>query len=195
MGNTKITGKVIRYAGFDKKTGRIVHMHSRFSVQENRFVEIPVEELTARFSKDTSIVAKLSDRDPSNLDFLKVELNDEGERLGPMQVDPVARRLVARPRLVLTADKRELVGDGQDSAKIGISVVDATGNAVPGASGAVQITTDRGRLSNRGGIVNLVSGQAATTLTSVNETVRRIRVTATSPDGKFSPGYVDLAFL
>jgi len=186
---------VIRYAGYDKATGLIVHTHSLFSVPQNRFVEIPLEDLKARFSKNKEIVAKLSDRDPENLDYVKLEPTDAGEGSGPVMVDPVQRKLVPRPSLAVSADKSQLAGDGQDSAKIEIAVLDGNGNALTGASGAVTVTTGRGKLSDRGGVVTLVNGRATTTLTSVNETVKRVRVSAASPDGLFLSGHVDLEFV
>jgi hypothetical protein len=188
------TKPVIRYAGYDKKSGKIVHMHSRFSVAENRFVEMPIDELIARFSRDASVVAKLSDGDAGNLDFLQVVMQHEGERLGPTLVDPVQRRLVHRPALVLSADRREITGDGQDFATITVAVHDAHGQVVGGATGLVKVTTERGRLSDRGGVVTLVSGRATTTLTAANETAHRVRVSARSLQGPMSPGHIDLEF-
>jgi len=189
------SGPFILYAAYDKVSGKIIHTHWRFSVSENRYVEIPVEELRAMFSNEMEIVEKLSNRDRSNLDFLKIELAHANETLGPVMVDPVQRTLVPRPKLALTADKREVMGDGKDSVKIDIAAVDSKGKTLPTASGAVKLTTQRGRLSDRGGIVNLVNGRATTTLTSVNETVQRVRVSAASLDGPFTPGYVDLEFV
>jgi hypothetical protein len=185
---------VIRYAGYDKPTGMIIHTHARFSVQQDRYVEIPTEELKARFSKNAEIVAKLSNRDPHNLEYIQLDPGSATKRQGPMMVDPVHGKLVAKPRLALSADKLQLAGDGQDTAKIEISVLDESGNAMSGASGAVKITTERGRLADRGGVVNLSQGRAATTLTSVNETVSRVRVSAASLDGSFCSAHVDFEF-
>ena len=107
----------------------------RFSVQQDRYVEIPTEELKARFSKNAEIVAKLSNRDPHNLEYIQLDPGSATKRQGPMMVDPVHGKLVAKPRLALSADKLQLAGDGQDTARIEISVLDESGNAMSGASG------------------------------------------------------------
>jgi hypothetical protein len=186
------TANGIQYAGFDKVTGRIVQLHTRFSVAEGRYVEVPIDELKTRFSKHEPIVQQLSDRNPNNLDFIKVE---SGEIAGPMMVDVVRRKLVPQQALALSSDKSEIVGDGQDSANLDISVVDSGGNLMANTSGEVRVTTSRGKLSARGGIVSLVGGRATLTLTSANETVSRVRVTAASVDRSFVPANLDLEFL
>jgi hypothetical protein len=188
----------IRYAGYDIKTGRIVHTHARFSIQENRYVEIPIDELKSIFSADAGIVAKLSDGDPVSLDYIKIdparaaELSDPGT---PAMVDTATRRLVARPRLVLSTTANQLAGDGQDSADIAIALVNEHGAPVEGAAGAVKVTTERGKLSARGGLVNLVDGQASITLTSTSETVSHVRVTAAPVDRVYASAFLDLEFV
>jgi hypothetical protein len=186
---------VIQYAGYDKPTGRIIHTHSRFSVAENRYVEIPIAELNARFSKHDFIVGRLSNRDPNNLDFIKIESSGAGHPIGPMMVDSVQRKLIPKSCLTLSTNKSEIAGDGKDSAEILVSVVDSQGKVVDSASGAIKIATTRGRLSTRGGVVNLVNGRATTTLTSANETVNKVRVSVASLDGPYTPAHVDLEFV
>ncbi|MGB6986734.1 MAG: hypothetical protein WBD74_12240 [Candidatus Aquilonibacter sp.] len=162
---------------------------------ENRYVEIPIETLKARFSNDAEVVSKLSDRDPKNLEFIEIDLAGVRPGSAALMVDPAKRRLVERPALALSADKLQITGDGNDSADIEISVVDANGKRLNGASGAAKVTTSRGKLSTRGGIVNLVKGHATVTLTSANETVNRVRVWVSSPDHSFSAARLDLEFV
>ena len=187
--------QVIQYAGYDKTTGRIVHTHTRFSVQENRYVEIPIDELRRMFSNDGQVLGRVTNRDPNNLDYLKVELPESGRNFGPMMVDHAHRKLVPRSSLKLHTNKREIAGDGQDSADIEMSVVDPEGKVIESYAGAIKVTTSRGRLSARGGLVNLERGRARITLTSANETVSHVRVTATSVGHTFAATHIDLEFV
>jgi hypothetical protein len=195
MGSPGSAPEEIRYAGYDIKTGRIVHTHARFSIQENRYVEIPIDELKATFSADAGIVAKLSDGDPVSLDYIKLDPARAAELSDPAMVDTAHRRLVARPRLVLSTTANQLAGDGQDSADIAIALVNEHGAPVKGAAGAVKVTTERGKLSARGGLVNLVDGRASITLTSTNETVSHVRVTAAPVDRVYASAFLDLEFV
>ena len=120
------------------------------------------------------------------------ELSDPGT---PAMVDTATRRLVARPRLVLSTTANQLAGDGQDSADIAIALVNEHGAHVEGAAGAVKVTTERGKLSARGGLVNLVDGRASIILTSTNETVSHVRVTAAPVDRVYASAFLDLEFV
>ena len=110
-------------------------------------------------------------------------------------VDLEKRTLVRRPHIALSAGKRELSGDGEDSTEIHLSVVDDHGRVVTHAAGAVKVTTQRGRLSARGGIVNLAHGKATVTLTSANETVSKVWVSAAAVDRTFISGRLDVEFV
>jgi hypothetical protein len=198
----------IRYVAYDKATGQILHVHSEFNVRDEKFVEIPLEELQKTFANEPSIVSRLSTNNPNNLDFIKIETATVSQplgaaietagttgHLGAVMVDPVQKKLVMKTRLTVSSDKRQLVGDGQETAKIEISAVDEQGKVLSDAAGTVKVTTTRGRLSSRGGIVTLAHGRAAIELTAANETVSSVRVEATSPEDKFVSGHVDLEFL
>ena len=186
----------IQYVAFDRRTGRILHRHSRYSVEANEHVEADENELRAMLLRDSSLLASLTDRDPANLDILKVRPHDAGPAPGKaMMVDVAHRKLVQKPDLLLTADKREIVGDGHDRATIEIQVVDMHGKRRHTVEDRIKITTSRGKLSSRGGIVDLVEGRATITLTSVNETVDRVRVGAVSLTGACASGYLTLEFV
>jgi hypothetical protein len=182
--------EIIRYVGYDIKTGRIVHTHSQLSALDNSYVEVPVEQLKERFSADPVVLAKLTDGDAANLDFIRAGARSRA----PMLVDPVNRRLVAPPRLVLAADRTELAGDGQDSVELAITVVDQDDRVLEGTAGTVKVETSRGKLSVRAGQVDLAGGHATVTLTSANETVSRVRVRASLPGQPCLPARLDLEF-
>lgn len=99
------------------------------------------------------------------------------------------------PMLRLTAKKTELVGDGEDMAEIIVEAVNSDGKPVTSCNAAVLVTTERGRLSERGGRITLKKGTGRITLTSVNETVHRVRVRAVSPEGALEPADLLLEFV
>lgn len=185
---------VVRYVGYDTTTGRIVHTHSEFSVAENKYVTIPLEDLKAQFSADPTVVSRVRDGNPDHLDFIKVESHQAAEPIGRLCVDPEHRTLVLRPHLALSSTSSELVGDGDDQAEIVIVLTRGHGR-VHGATGDVRVTTTRGRLSARGGVVSLVDGRATIGLTAANETVRRVRVTAAAVDAVWASGHLELEFV
>jgi hypothetical protein len=186
----------IRYVAFDNRTGRILQTHSRISASTRQYVEVPVDELRRMLAKDSSLLAKLTDKDPANLDILKIESHDEAPVPGEAaMVDVVRRRIVRSPMLTLTADKREVSGDGQDSATIEIRAVNAAGNLMHSVNDRVKVSATHGKLSARAGIVDLVGGRATITVTSVNETVDKVKVWATSLSGACSGGSVTLEFV
>jgi hypothetical protein len=182
---------VIRYVGYDTKTGRIVHTHSQLNVQDGRHADIPADELVAQFSADPVIVERVTDHDPANLAYIRADDALDGSQL---MVDTASRRLVPQPRLVLSADKTELAGDGQDSARLSIQLVGGDGQPVGEADGLVKVRTTRGKLSARGGLVTLADGHGDITLTSANETVSQVRVTVTAVDQTYAPARLDLEF-
>jgi hypothetical protein len=164
-------------------------------VPENRYVEVPIDELKATFSADPAIAPKLTDGDPGNLDFIRADAVHGTASLTPLMVDTANRRLVPRPRLVLSAERKEITGDGQDSLDINIQVIGEDGQAIGGAAGPVKVRTTRGKLSARGGVVTLAEGRGAVTLTSANETVSKVSVIAAALDQPFDSGFLDLEFV
>jgi hypothetical protein len=186
--------ETVRYVGYDTTTGRIVHTHAQFSVAENRYVEVPPDQLKAAFAADPGITAGLSGGDAGNLDYLKADTTSAGEPLGALMVDTVNHRLVARPRLALSAERTELAGDGQDSVQLAITVTGADGQVIEGAGGTVKVETTRGKLSARGGVLDLAAGRGTVTLTSANETVSQVVVRVSAPGQPYVPAELDLEF-
>jgi hypothetical protein len=104
-------------------------------------------------------------------------------------------KVTTRPILQIKSEKTELIGDGSDKTAIEVQAVDGNGKPVRSLDDEIRITTDRGKLSERGGRVKLVHGYAKIELVSVNETVRRVRVRAESVNGTAAPGEVVLEFV
>jgi hypothetical protein len=184
------------YVVYDAQTGRVVHTHSRFSVERDRDVEVDEAEVLAITREDDLALEKTTDRDTKNLAVLTVREPAATAvlRAGAL-VDVAQKRLVAKPSLQLTAEKTRLEGNGSDSTSIQIAVVDPNGRPVARYTGSVKVATSRGKLSARGGIVDVRRGRGEITLTSVAETVDKVTVTATATDGRAQRADLDLEFL
>jgi len=185
----------VQYVAFDKKTGAIVATYARLDAQTGTYVEVPVDEVRAEMAKDTSVSARLTDRRGDNLGIIAVTPEARPKGTGPMAVDVTTEKLVFRPTLALKAQKPELAGNGADTTVIEIQAVDAAGKRVRSLDDDIRVTTDRGKLSERGGLIKLKQGQGTIELTSVNETVRRVRVRAQSLSARASPGETVLEFV
>ena len=181
----------IVYVAFDKRTGRILHRHIRFDVEKDAYVDAPADDILKLLSHDTAVIAALTDRDIANLDIIQAPADAGGE----VRVNLARRTVEPLPRLVLKAEKMEIEGDGKDSSRIDIEVRGADDKRVAGASGAVKVTTTRGRLSARAGLVEITDGKATITLTSVPETVSVVQVSATAADGAYVGGDIQLEFI
>jgi hypothetical protein len=180
-----------QYVVFDRATGRILQTRSKLDADSEQFVDLPIEELKREAAADADAIGRVTGKDPANIAVVAVDAD------GPVgytaqRVDPKTHKLVDLPRLRLTADKTELAGDGSDTATIEVQAVDAKDKPVRDVEGEVRVTTERGKLSERGGLIKLVRGHGKIKLTSVNETVHRVRVRAESLDGSVARG--DLRF-
>ena len=101
---------------------------------------------------------------------------------------------VALPQLRVTVEKDRLNGDGSDTTAIEVQAVDAAGRPVRDLDDEIRVTTQRGKLSELGGLVKLVRGRAKLELTSVDETVHRVRVRAVSLRGRAAAGETVVEF-
>ena len=180
---------------FDRVSGKILQTHSRLDAEKDEYVQVSGEDLKKELASDKFILSKLTNQDPANLDFLLVEHPGTWDSNMPMAVDVKSRQLVALPRLQLSAEKTALAGDGSDSVTIEVQAVDVRGKPMRDLEGGVRVTTERGKLSERGGIIKLVRGHGKVKLTSVNETVRSVWVRADSLDGSAARGELRLEFL
>jgi hypothetical protein len=185
----------IQYVAYDKKTGQMLSTHSQLDAETGKYVEIQIEELKKELAKIASLVSRLTDKSADNLDVIRLENPAQVNMYGPMMVDVKTKRLVSKPILRLKADKTELLGDGADMATIEIHAVDAHGKPVRDLDDEVRVTTERGKLSTRGGLVKLIKGRGKITLTSVNETVHKVRVRAESVGGHAGKSDIVLEFV
>jgi len=189
---------VITYVVYDKNTGRIVHTHRRFDVEKGIYSKCDpqtVKSLTVE--DDFAAMSKVTDNQAENLDVIMT--TDLPENFSPgisgLLVDLDSKAIVKKPKLTLKAEKMELDGDGEDSTPIEIKVLDDGGAIVENYNGAIKISTSRGKLSTKGGLVEMKNGVGRITLTSVNETVDRVQVTAQCLEDKCSKAGLNLAFV
>lgn len=194
--NSSASSPSIYYVIFDKKTGRILQRHSSYDIEKQSHVAVPQEELKAMFGKDALLASRATDRDLKNIDFLEIKSEKDAPSLtGAFTVDVEKRQLVPLPTLAIKADKSELTGDGKDTAVLEIQAVDAEGKLIRTAEAKIKVATTRGKLSEPGGLIQLVRGKAKIELVSVNETVSRVKVSARALDGSCSAGHLTLEFL
>lgn len=195
MKNAAVPQSGVSYALYDKVTGEVVQSYSRVSVETDKSVEVPIDELKADLSRDRWLISRLTDANPENLGIIRIEPSEAKRSAGLLAVDVRKETLVVKPTLVLTSDKDELAGDGEDRAVIEVHVQDAQGMPMRDFNDEIRITTERGKLSERGGLVAMKAGYAKIELTSVRETVRRVRVRATSVSGKAGSDEIVLEFV
>src|SRR5262249_32965006 len=158
----------IQYVGYDKQTGAIIYTYARLDAEKNQYVEVSTEALKKEIEADPTLVERVTGKSADNLEVIRVDALPSSKRGGSYMIDPKTQKLVLKPTLQLTADKTQLTGDGADNATLEIQAVDANGKPVRSLEGEVRVTTDRGKLSERGGIVKLAHGYGKLELTSVN---------------------------
>jgi hypothetical protein len=183
-----------RYVVFDQATGAVVGTYSYLSAETGKFYDQKPAEVLAHF--DMGRTAKGSKRAAGpTLGVLEVDEGVVGVNTAGVRVDPKAKRLVPKSRLRLSADRTALTGNGEDSVAITVTAVDAQEKPDAHFAGEVRVSTTHGRLSERGGRVTLRKGVAQITLTSTNETIARVTVTARDEQRLVASGVLDLEFL
>ena len=189
--------EVITYVVFDKKTGRVVHTHRRFDVEKEAYCECDPEDVRGLIGSDDFILGQVTKNDPRNLDvIMTTEITDKGStRDRGFIVNTKTRKVIEMPILRLTSEKSELEGDGKDRTIIEIEVVNSEGKIAGSYNEIVKITTNRGKLSARGGLVKLKRGRGKITLISANETVDRVSVMAQCLDGTCVMAHLALEFI
>lgn len=178
---------------YDKLTGRILETH-RYSGLAGSTPNVDEDVVLANAIENAMSVERASDQDPKNLKVMLVD-NDELPLAGRKMIDVGSNKLTELPELKVQIDKKELDGDGKDETEIQVHAVDKSGATIHGFNGTVKVSTSRGKLSNRGGLVKLTGGRGSITLRSVNETVNRVRVEATSIDTPSQRGRAQLSFM
>jgi hypothetical protein len=185
-------GQDLSYIVYDKVTGVPIGRHQLFDAVANKYVEADEAEIIALYAGDDAMMQRVTEADAANLAVLKASLPDAQ---GRMRMRVSKNRLVEQPKLVMFSDKDELEGNGEDSATLTIMLQNDKGKAVAKAKDEVLVTTTRGKLSARGGLLNLQNGRATLTLRSVPETVQVVTVRCELVNGGAEPAEVRLAFV
>jgi hypothetical protein len=179
---------------YDRTTGRPLGRFRRLQVTDNAYRERDPDEVLTLFGDDDGVLARVADGDPRNLAVMTAEL-PAGARLGALRISRKRGAIVERPRLRLRAEREVLEGDGEDSVTIHVEVVDGRGKVLrDDAERDVRLTTSRGKLSAHGGRLTLEQGVGSLTLTSVRETVDRVRLRARDPRGGAAGDEIVLRF-
>lgn len=176
------------YVVFDSSTGRILATHSRIDSESGKYVPLSDAEVLAGCG------APLDEKARTRVKVLAVDAADLKSRSG-LRVDTKRKELVPSDRVELVPSKAEIRGDGEDSVDIEIRVVHASGELDAGFDGSIKVSTQRGRLSEPGGIVQAKAGVAKISLRSVPETIDRVRITARDVDGLLDAGRASVAFI
>jgi len=174
------------YVVYRRSTGEILGTHTTI-VQEGvprSPGEDDVKGVLPAFANEVPV---------KELAYVLAELPD-GVRTSALRVD-ARGRVIPKHHLRLTSERAELEGDGKDSIEITIEAVDDNGKRVSDFDGEVQVTTTRGRLSERGGRVHLRKGAGHVRLTTTVETAVGIRVTAVDPTAQLLRDTMTVSFL
>jgi len=179
---------------YDKKNGRIVQKHTSFDIEKDAYCKCDLKEIIDLIRNDSITLQRVTNQDPGNLDVIIVKdfpLVSSADLI----VDVKNKRIIKRPRIKLSANKYEIVGDGQDSTLLEVEILDDKGKILKKYSGNIKVTTSRGRLSAKKGLIKVEGGKGNITLTSANETVDRVQITAQCLEGKCIKGCLDLEFI
>lgn len=164
---------------YDKTTGEVLATHRSYSLGEGAFREVPPEEVLETYRDEHSVVSRVTGRNAQNLAVLNTTMSSLTSAAAP-RVSARRQAVVSKAHIRLRTDRDTLEGDGQDSVNISIDMVDEDGQVMRDFQGEVKVTTSRGKLSARGGRVQVERGQGLVTLTSVRETVERVSVRASA---------------
>ena len=166
------------YLAYDRATGAVVGAHSATDISG---VPQPVSLRKAR-----SHLRDVIDVEHRQTSVLEVEL-PKGVQPFEVVVDPKTKEITRKAQLKITPSRPQLEGDGEDSIQLRVSA--------RGFTGEVIVETSRGRLSERGGRLQLSDGRGAIRLVSVHETVRHVVITVSDPLGRLLPGSTEVEFL
>ena len=188
---------IITHIVYDRKTGRIVHKHRSFDIDKRAYKECRPQEVKNLTSTDLFTLSKVTDNDPKNLAVLITrelpEILPKG--ISGFIVDTKSKKIIEKPKIMLSAEKKELEGDGKDSSIIALKVIDNKGKLLKGFNSTIKVATSRGKLSTKGGVVEIKKGVGKITLTSVNETVDRVKISAQCLKGRCQRAGLDFEFI
>jgi hypothetical protein len=180
------------YIVYDKVTGLPIGRHRQFDAVANKLVEVDEDEVLALYGSDEAAMQQVTDSDAANLAVIRTSLPlaNAGRRMRVTR-----NRLVEQPHLVMVSDHDELEGDGEQSATLTIMLRDSKGKTLTRATDAVRVTTTRGKLSARGGLVELERGRATLSLRAAPETVQAVTVRCELVNGGAEPAEIRLSFV
>lgn len=196
MATTKLTElSRRRRVVYDRETGRVLGTHRHYVLGEaGKGAETVEIDSLGLFQEDQAVLGRVSDKDADRLGVLETSIPDRPSVRG-YRVRKEKDELEALPRLRLQVDRTELEGDGKDSVEIRIEAITDDAHVDRSFAGRVQVRTSRGKLSSRGGVVELKEGQARIQLTSVAETVDEVVVRVRALDEPAEGDSVSLAFM
>jgi hypothetical protein len=189
---TRAEAQDLSYVVYDKVTGKPIARHRRFDMATNKLIEADEAEILSLYANDAGAMQRVTEGDAANLSILRASVPNT-QVISHMRV--TKNKLVEPSRLVMISDKDELEGDGKDQATLTIMLQNDKGKVTAKADNIVLVTTTRGKLSARGGLVALEKGRITLTLTSVPETVQVVKVRAELQDGGAEPAEIHLAFM
>lgn len=191
------------YVIYDKRTGKIVHVHQVYKIEQPQEAapdeqKTQIESLMAIVTEDRLTMRSMAGVSAENLGVLVV--TDQDQKAAPFAlatqlVDPKSGKLVPKPQIKLVADRTKLLGNGEDSVDINISIVNENGVVDKSNETEVKVMSSRGKLSTEGGIVKLKHGLGKIQLKSVAETASEVQVTARCVNGRCVEGQLTLEFL
>jgi len=175
------------YVIFDRETGRILGSHQALDPDGNWMPLSDQDVLTSFGLPDDPQTRR-------KVDVVRVDRYGSSRSHQGYRVDVGRRELAARKRLEVVPATAQLKGDGKSSVELKIQVFDANGKLDEHFSGKVKVTTDRGRLSTEAGVVDVRKGSATISLTSVPETIERVRIRARDIAGDCGMGTAEVEF-
>jgi hypothetical protein len=181
------------YLIYDARTGAILQRHRSSSAETEAYKECDEKALLKEVQDDEDLLDLVESK--KDIAVIRADMPERPGAARGFRVDPKKRTLVARERIVLTPDKTEIEGDGSDRVQIALHIEDSDGNRTTTFNGDIKVTTTRGKLSARKGIVEVGKGRAEFTLTSVAETADDVTVRAASMDGTLSPAEIRVSFV
>lgn len=172
---------------FDRTTGRTVQTHRLYSAVDEAEVRVAEDEVLAAVDDEDLIRLGINREDLAVAVGTNVGIN--------VRVDLPTMTVIPLSPIRLTLDRTQIEGDGEDNAAIEISVHRDDGSVDTSYEGQIRVTTTRGKLSAREGLVQMYEGHGSVSLRSTDETVAVVRVTAECVEHQCQPASVTLSFV
>lgn len=180
--------KELSYLIYDRDSGRILGSHRSIDGETGAAIPLTPEQVLA----GSGLLG--SGKNLAGAAVIAADADDLNLPNG-LRVDPARQALVQRGRIELRADRQEIAGDGKDQAQLTIRVLHADGSLDTSYAGPIKVSTERGRLDAKAGLVEVKGGQGRIALRSVDETLDAVRLRAVDPRQECAPGSCTLAFV